>query len=371
MEHQLTKAYDSACLAVFTGANSSFFGSLLCSVNLVWDDSIPTAYVSKSTLGINPDLFLELPKGSRSTLIAHELNHIGRLHLARMGSRDPQFWNWACDISINNDLKNEGHSFEGLEFGIFDPDYEGWLEEDIYEDLIKNHSGSLPETYRIHSDIGSTPDPEEAAIHVDMVVQAVTVSKLGGNGIPGGIEVFIDKLLNPVLPLEEILRDYLTELDSKRINWSKRNRRYRSVVVPTRTQYRDRLSDPTFYFDVSGSISLDQATRMISEVYEVARVFEPEHINIVQFTTQITKEQTIKHISELDGFSIVGRGGTNLECVREHVNRTKPSYAIIFSDLHCLPMDPIETDSEIIWVVLGNPSAKVSFGKAIHLDKEL
>ena len=64
---------------------------------------------------------------------------------------------------------------------------------------------------------------------------------------------------------------------------------------------------------------------------------------------------------------IVGRGGTKLGPVRQHIMDNQPTAAIIFSDMLVSPMRPGPT-CPILWVAISNKDAKVPFGKLIHIE---
>jgi len=78
----------------------------------------------------------------------------------------------------------------------------------------------------------------------------------------------------------------------------------------------------------------------------------------------------VYEITEEDPFDeveIVGRGGTSLVCVRNHIEEIKPTAAIIFSDLLVEEMEPLTIPIPVLWVAVGNPSATVPFGEIIHI----
>ena len=145
---------DKAVLGLFVAPKnvirpSSFLASLYCSLTQIWDEEIPTACVnSDMELRINPHWFASLSEPMRETLLAHELWHVGFMHIdeARMGDRCPDKWNEACDHAINLMLEEHGFTFDkfpadhpmaGQEMGLKDPRFSGMSAEEIYEILVK------------------------------------------------------------------------------------------------------------------------------------------------------------------------------------------------------------------------------------------
>ena len=138
----LQRALDITKSTVFLKSNAAFLGSLMCSLEFIWDETIETAQTDGVHLWWNPHWFLSLPPRTRETVLVHELWHPGKLHDLRRGSRDPKIWNYACDIRINNDLEKEGYSFDQVEWCWKDQsvDVNGRLtEEDIYDLLVYNN----------------------------------------------------------------------------------------------------------------------------------------------------------------------------------------------------------------------------------------
>lgn len=128
-----------------------------------------------------------------------------------------------------------------------------------------------------------------------------------------------------------------------------------------------RLAKINIYEDTSGSISLDQQISFNSELKFIKETFQPEQINVVLFDCEIHKEISIKEHDNFNKIEVIGGGGTSLVPVREHILKTKPSVAIVFSDLFCEEMEPVIGDTLIIWVILGNPDTTPKFGKSIHI----
>ena len=87
---------------------------------------------------------------------------------------------------------------------------------------------------------------------------------------------------------------------------------------------------------------------------------------MVQFDTMI---QDVKEFTEDDPFDeikVIGRGGTCLVCVREYIEKHKPTAAVVFSDLYCTPMQPLTEEIPVIWAVIGS-NLTGPFGKTIHI----
>lgn len=367
--YQLNRELDRTKSKVFLGKSAAFLGSLMSSMNFIWSTDVPTAATNGVTFWWNPHWFLSLKEEVRKTVLVHELWHPARLHMLRLGQRDPTIWNYACDIRINNDLENEGYSFEGTSpwkdqsFGLTP-------EEDIYDQLIANGVKPPPSWGRDGDGGDMVPmDPGDKAKAVNNVVKAIHQAKLAGQAgsIPGEIVQIVKQFLAPVIPWETVLYQFFSDMLNDDYSWKRPNRRYSDMYLPSRFTDDGRLEHLIYYLDVSGSISDHDLIRFNSEVKHIKDVFNPQKLTLVQFDTRISDEKVITENDAFDEIEIVGRGGTCLIPVREHILEHKPTAAIIFSDLFCAPMEPVPEEFPVIWVAVNNRTATVPFGKLIHI----
>ena len=390
----LRKELDRCKSAILMDSKNAFLGALMCQLKQDWDATIPTACTDGTSIWWSPTWFLSLPKPARVTVQAHEVWHVARLHMLRRGNRDPRIWNYACDIRINNDLKAMGFSFVGLEGAWMNGtlpdgtviDYPPDMpEEDIYEDLLKN-AVQPPPNNPFDGDLGSEPgepgtdpgaynsgppDKKAAVEQLQAVAQAIQQAKLQkqAGSIPGQLELIVDEFLSPVIPWEQVLFNWFTDLITEDYSWRRPNRRYQDMYLPSLQSDEQRLACLHYYFDVSGSVTDQMIKRFNSEVKYIKDTFNPEKLVLVMFDTKIHEIYEISENDVFDRIKVTGRGGTCLQCVHSHIEETKPTAAIIFTDLECLPMQPLKVSIPIIWTVADNPHAKVPFGQIIHIKE--
>ena len=370
----LNRDLDRVKSQVFLGKNAAFFGSLLCSLEFQWSENVKTAATDGVTLWWNPKFFQETPAETNKTVLLHELEHVARLHMVRQGSRDPKVWNQACDIRINNGLENESFSFKSVEDCWKDQSFDmnGLMaEEDIYEELMKDNTTPPPS--------GSWGDPGgegdmiandsvSKQTVINNVVKAVQQAKIAGQAgsIPGGVEELLNKFLEPVVAWESLLMQFFTDMLHEDYTWKRPNRRHQDIYLPSRFTDDGRLEHLVYFLDVSGSISSADILRFNSEVKYIQESLKPQRLTLVQFDTMI---QDVKEFTEDDPFdeiNVIGRGGTCLVCVREYIEKHRPTAAVVFSDLYCTPMQPLTEEIPIIWAVIGS-NLIGPFGKTIHI----
>lgn len=374
MSTDLQREYDKTQVHAFIGSTAAFFGAILCTLKFRWDTSITTAATDGENLLWNPDWFLKLPVNTRKTVLMHELWHVGLLHGPRLGSRDHQHWNYACDIYINNMLEDEGYTFDGTE-PWKDQNYKGWVEEDIYDDLMKNPSKKPSGGSFDGSGQGDMQKPSNNSVNasvVNNVVRAMHQQKLAtGNkpgSLPGNIEEVITQFLKPVVNWQALLERFFTELQDEDYTWARPNRRFQDIYLPSRFTDDGRLEHLAYFQDVSGSISTKDSLRFNSELAYVWNKYKPEKMSVIQFDTIIQKIDVLNEGDTFTEIEIVGRGGTCLREVREWIIKNKPTAAIIFTDMGVAPMEKLPFDIPIIWICVGNARATVPFGKLIHIN---
>lgn len=365
----LEKELDRAKAKVFLGSNAAFLGSIMCSLNMVWSQETATAGTDGLNLLWNPVWFQMLPTETRGTVLLHELWHVARLHMIRRGERNPHIWNYACDIRINNDLEDAGYVFTGTQ-PWKDQNYSGWVEEDIYDDLVRREikppeTGSWGSGEDDLAEEAGDSDPALMGIPVQAMHQAGLVGEEGA--LPGDIVEIIKQYLAPVVPWEQYLHQWFSDQLDSSYTWARPNRRYPDMYLPSTFDDDGRLEHLMYFLDCSGSITTSQIVRFNSEVRYVKDQYNPKKMTLVLFDTVIQKVFEITEDDPFDELEITGRGGTSLSCVRAHIEKEKPTAAIIFSDLEVAPMAPLTNPIPILWIAVGNPTATVPFGQLIHI----
>lgn len=374
----LKKELDKIQAQIFINCNVALLAPLLSSIHVKWDDSLKTCWTNGTTIGLYQEQFLKFPNSGKVLLI-HELSHIARLHCLpmRQGNRDHKLWNQACDFRINNDSIAEGlfteKDLKDLN-GLYDPDLDkdGILsEEEIYE-LLESGAYKIPEGQDgdsvEHHMKGLDMHPLEL---ISKVTYAMNQAKMTGNvpgQISGQIEEIINRFSKPKIPWQVKLKKLFTELRDLDYSWSRPNRRFHDMYLPSLVKQEDGLQSLMYFLDISGSISEEQIRIFLTEVLYIHRVLAPDKLTLVQFDTEIKQVTELTRDKQVSSFNIVGRGGTDLECVAEHIDIHKPSAVVVFSDMCCHAMRPLKKKLPVFWVIFDNATATVPYGTTIHVD---
>lgn len=382
-QEQLDRLMDKTKMQTFSTKNAAFFGSLLCSMDIRFDPKLEYDACTDCATHItfNPDRFYTASENTREILLIHELNHVGRLHMIRRGNRDPKNWNIACDIRIDTDMAEDGYKMPPDYFVMPEIDKNGKLSEEQIYDMIQ--AGKLKPPPNADGDLaggsGDTqapPTPDETKLALEAVARAVSAEKTYGQAgkqagsVSGTMEEFLSNFTKPRVPWELKLRNFFTDLDEEDVTWSRPNRRFRhlGMYLPSTEKVGSKLEHLMYFLDVSSSVTDADLRIFNGEVKYIQDVLKPKKLTLVQFDTAIKNVRVLEENDDFNGITIHGRGGTCLVCVRDYIQKHKPTAAVIFSDMQVRPMEPLSIPIPVLWVAINNTRCSVRFGELIHLD---
>lgn len=371
------QALSKAKIALMSRSDSAFFTTLAFSLIHEFDNQVPTAATNGKRIKYNPDFFMSLSHEERVFLMLHEAMHCAYLHMERGQSYCPDVFNIAADHVINLQLIERG--FKMPECGIANEDYKGLSTEEVYHIIIKeggggSSGGGVP-------GFGADLEPpaggpgSEAAEQLkqdiqDILVRAAMQSKMSNDKpgtIPGEIELFLDKLLNPKLPWQRILQKYLNAFSNSNYSFRKPNRRFfPEHHLPS--MYGENLIDLAAFADISGSVTDHEFHVQLSECAGVMRMMKPKQILFGQFDTEIKQVDKITSLADMRHIHFTGRGGTMIEPVLEWANENKPQLLLVFTDGHFRWPKELTTKVPVIWLIYNNPDFKAPYGKVIHYE---
>lgn len=353
------RALDQVKAATFIGKNAAFLGCLLCGLNFSWSKEIPTAGVTTNNHFIwNPDFFDSLSFKERQFILLHELWHIALLHGVRCGDRDPKRWIAACDYRINANLINDGYT-DMPQGGLYNEDWAGdeWSEETIYATLPENPSNA--------QSWGGSDFQASGMEQISLVQTALNTAKMAGD-VPGNVEKTFHEFLKPKLNWKVILHRYLLDLIEPDYSWTKPNRRFRDVYLPSLLPQEGRLISIAVFLDTSGSISEEETKRFISEVKFIQENLNPEKLMVVQFDTEIQDEKIYTSENRFTNLEVKGYGGTSFVPVRDYILKNKPTVSLIFTDLYARPMESVGK-LKVFWITTSDFDAEI--GETIHVEE--
>jgi predicted metal-dependent peptidase len=330
-----------------------FWATLALKLKLIEDNKIPTMATDGVSVLYNREFIEGLDKLVRVFGLAHELGHVMLLHGLRRGSRNPKRWNIAGDLAINLMLKEDG--FKIWERALIDDKYAGMNAEQIYEarekereerqrnnqpdpnappwdqwgDQFDNAMGAELE------DILGDPRMTEAqkaeieeTVREAVAAAAATARQAGKLG--GGLERFINELLYPKVPWQELLVKYFNRAVRTTETWNRRNRRIRNYYWPGLQTHR--MGEVVVIGDTSGSITDHELSQIAAEMGAIMDSVKPSSIRMLWWDTKLAKEEVLNYGDPLE-FHPAGGGGTNMAAALEYVEENyDPEVVVLITD---------------------------------------
>ena len=362
---EVEEAVSKTVMQLMRNKNQTYIVSVLLQLQRVLTKDVPTAGVNGTTMVINPDFFMGLSEPERRYLVVHEAWHIGLMDFNRLGDKDPETWNMACDHYINL-MIDEDNSLSFIKGGCRDHKYTGWEKDDIYKDLLSEGSS---DTSPLAGDLQADGSSEEVAQAIQSIVQQAEMqARMVGAEVPEEISDFLGKLYNPQLPWENILMNYMDGVSNEDYSYRRFNKMMfpHNIILPT--LYSEGLGRIAIANDTSGSVTDKEYATYLGAIKDIQTRLNPESIDVVAFTTRIESQWTIEKDEDIDRIQFRGYGGTDLTPVFQHFNKesNRPQVLIVFSDLECNPITQ-RPPYDVIWICVNNPDAVTHFGRRIDI----
>lgn len=382
--------FRKAKVALMTRPNTAFFTTMFLNMKHTWDYSVPQAMNNGLEVKYNPDYFLSLDKEQRLGLMMEETLHTAFMHMERLGERDKDRWQRAADEVARNALNDAG--FKLPPDRTFDTQYQGKSSDEVYR-LIPVNDPPPPQDQNDlapppvggggsgDGDSGEGGDSNQqsqgnsqAAADAnlrskveDLLVQANQAAKMAGNvagSVPGQLELFLEKLLNPVLPWQTILRRWMMAQAKTDFTMRRPNKRFfPQHYLPS--MLSESLVDVMVAVDISGSVSDSDFQQFVSETHRIMKAFKPKSIRFIQFDTKIQHDDNIRSLNDLKKLKFHGRGGTDPTPVIELANQVKPKVLLFFTDGEFWRELP-DYKGNLVWLIHNNERFEAPYGKTVH-----
>lgn len=378
----LDKALNKSKIGLMTHG-SVFLMTIAFSLRYEWNDQIPTACVDGITMQINPNFFMDLPDKQRIFVIAHEAWHVAFDHMIRGKDKDHGLYNEAGDYVINWQLKKD--RYELWPPCLCDQKFANMSTLQVYKYLEKEKkknpppkSGGKGNGNPMGGDLiivkTATAKDRDNKAKVEaqvksVLVKAMTQSKMSGDkagAVPGEIARELEELLNPVLPWDILLFNFLQEKTKDDYSWNRPNKRFApEFYLPT--QYSESLQHITIAIDTSGSITKKQLTEILSEIVYIKEAFNPKRLTILDCDHEIHNIYNVDEYTEVQTLKFTGGGGTRFEPVIKYCNENATNALLYFTDLYA-NMITEEPSYPLLWLCYSkHPAAPV--GETIYYQE--
>jgi predicted metal-dependent peptidase len=340
---------------------------------------IKTQATDGRSLWINSKFFKGIPLDQQVAELVHELGHKIFLHPSRRGNREPRLWNIACDYVINAMMKKNGFPIEAYGDWLLDMQYEGWLAERVYADLLKKQKesggkGKGPQLAPGRDDLKDMPGtPEEVERHESevkaLVDRAIASAKAMGK-LPLGIEAGTIQAFKPARePWFNHLHRFMQTLCTSNYNWARLNRRtLKTHGIFSPLHLSEALGDIAVFTDTSGSCyAAAQQANFTSHMNAILAEAKPRKVYHYDFDTVVYPAAEI----EAGEFEITrnprGGGGTSFVDIFEQLERDgiAPDVCIILTDL-CGTFPSVGPEYPVLWACI-DEGMTAPFGEVIYV----
>lgn len=338
----------------------------------------------KSSILLNEDWFNSFNTQEQASILVHEVLHYTLQHDLRMGKRDPEIYQKACDQVVNNLLLDMGYELPQAEKNFTKIKYNGMAVESVYKDIEQETKKKQNNSKSSNSSFGNDlpknnsgiPDQSQQNKRNQQILTAdMSNQAQGGESAGNSGEVFKElfkDIKDGTLDWKVILAGYVDEISQNEMSYHQFNRRYlpMELYLPD-TKGVAKINKVALAFDVSGSVSKKEAKAFIAEMRKIKSDVNPETMSVTTFNHDIVAQFDIKEDDDLEEITMDISGGTALTPVFDYYNKTEnqPNFLILFSDMWVDDF-PEKTSYPVIWICINNPEFTAPFGKTIHITSE-
>lgn len=386
-----------------------FFGLLVMSCEFVEAPGCTTMWADGRRIGYDP-VFVENCKPEElAWAIIHEAMHNAFGHIVRAGSRHPVIHNYATDYWINGRLRvaieeKQGHRGNGQALSIQEVDLARVLDDpntkilvdvprwgemssdEIYAVLIKEllpngggkdadplgqcdgkgMGGDLNwEEAKAQGNDTATKSKENAEFWKGQIANAAAVARKQGS-VPTGFDRFIDELLNPTVPWQEVLQHYVQPKPAD-YDFLKPDRRFAGAnfFLP---DFTGEMLKVVVAVDTSGSVSPKELTQYISDTCYILRSFETVEGWFIGCDAQVHDFVKIGPEDPVPS-KIGGGGGTSFIPVFNKIEQEELDAHVLvyFTDGYGSFPAAAPDGYEVVWIVV-NSNVEPPFGHVIHVQ---
>ena len=353
-----------------------FYGAVLLKTILEADTRLPTMGVcvknAELYLYYNPAFVESLTMVELIAVLEHEVMHIIYEHMNVNKEVDREVYNIACDMAINQMIKNLPKGCIMPEQYKMPPDKNSTF---YYNELLKKKKPGGGFTISVDGKIIQIDDHsmwEKLSENDKEVVRQALEEVIKDQGkVPSKIEEQIQQMLKrPTIPWHLVLRHYLraSVRALTRQSWKRPNRRT-GELFKGHIPYR--IARVVLAIDTSGSISQKEFSKFMGELYGLQKVY-PAEVRIIQCDAEVQSDDLLKKGREYTA-TMKGRGGTSFTPVFEYIKekRYNPDVLVYLTDgFGDFPEQ--KPRYGVIWAITpdGVEQAQIPFGRYVKIKSE-
>jgi predicted metal-dependent peptidase len=359
-----------------------FYASVLYQMPMIEKSSLPTMATDGKSIFYNAEFTDALSEAELDGVKVHEAYHRILKHHLRMGKRDAELWNIACDYAINPIIIQSGLVLP--EGALIDAKFKGMSAEKIY-DLLKEDQGDdgnggggsgqpQPQAWGNVEDQGGDMSEdqiksEEATINAQ-VVMAVNSMKTEAGKLPANIKEIIDEMKRSQIDWKDVLRRFVGGDQPEGYSYRRPNRRQwylNEVVTPVSNKIG--CGDIVVGIDTSGSVSSIELSHFLGELNAIAESSGAESVTIITCDYDVQDVVRYEKGDQIEDISCKGRGGTRVMPVFDYIaeNNINVDNFIYFTDMGIGDYPEHDVGYPILWVSSDMRGEEAPIGETTYL----
>ena len=355
-----------------------FYGSLALSSKVYQDDSIPTMCTDGKSIRWSGNFVDELEPQHVLFVIAHEVMHIALMHPLRIGSRDPERWNIACDYAINAELIDIFGPDAMPKGGLYDPEYKGKSAEQIYmvlpDDLDDITGGGQSWDFggiqEPKDDQGQKLQPSDMEqLEADITqktLMAADAAKAVGK-LPSSVEELVAIMRRSQVDLDTVVAKFVGGEQPNDYTYRRINKRdYTMYGMVNRTITNNSVGHTVVAIDSSASVTTEEQEYFLGLVNHFIEDKQPESVTIITWDVKVQTVNTYKRGEAVPQLGLTGRGGTLVSPVFKYIEdeHIPCDQMIVLSDMQIFDFPKQPAHYPVLWVSSWIRSEPAPWGKS-------
>lgn len=356
-----------------------FYASVLYQMPMVEKNSLPTMATDGKSIFYNADFTDALSEPELDGVKVHEAYHRILKHHLRLGKRDAELWNIACDYAINPIIIQSGLVLP--EGALIDAKFKGMSAEKIYDILQKDqgddgNGGGVPQPQEwgnVEDQGGGMSEDqiksEEATINAQ-VVMAVNSMKTEAGKLPANIKEIIDEMKRSQIDWKDVLNRFIGGDQPEGYSYRRPNRRQwylNEVVTPISNKVG--CGDIVVGIDTSGSVSSVELSHFLGELNAIAESSGAESVTIITCDYDVQDVVRYEKGDQIEDIVCKGRGGTRVMPVFDYIseNNINVDNFIYFTDMGICDYPQQDVGYPILWVSSDMRGEEAPIGETTYL----
>ena len=365
-------------------SRNGFYGLLLMHMGFALDENVKTAATDGMKIYFAPSFLDEINDRELIFVLQHEVLHVALKHVARMGTRDVEVFNIACDIVVNsNILYSENMDLSAISLPGLGalmhtaPDgCEGYkyTTEEVYEMLIEHGAGTGRMGPFDEHDRWDTASGEQDALWNVWIRDAYEAAKHRGTEMSSELERTISDMFRSHVDWRQVLNEFVQE-ELTDYTFSPPDRRFQDTefFLPDFNDFDVLVKKVLFWIDTSYSMSDDEVSQAYNEIRGAIEQFDGKLEGWLGFfDTRIHPPVPFTSEEEFMRIRPKGGGGTDFGIIFSYINENMAddeiASIIILTDGECDFPDQSEARGTPVLWVLNNRSVTPPWGRIVVIE---